>query len=328
MLKLGIGQTYSPTNFFISNQVVAGDTNMLPVGGIYSGRNPMVRFRFGNLDIAFVKPDTPTLEDCETEACECTDEIEIDTNEDGEIDPDTEVFPVELTVDGFDTGKAICLADAPCSTGLVSDTDVKFPRLEGRYLFQMAGVTLELGAAWQKYEVVGKFDSDGNACIDCDDFDDEEEEDITSWFIYLGGKYSAGPFTFGGNVWKSQNPGNMSMGFGTPGQPDTGGSPGEDFAQFDDGDVEDTDGFGYLLVGAFSPNDMITLEAGWGATNYDNDAFDDDDDTVAYYVQARIMLAKGVWLVPEIGKFDYKEGIDGEDEGDLTYYGAKWQINF
>jgi hypothetical protein len=61
MLKLGIGQTYSPTNFFISNQVFAGDTNMLPTGGIYSGRNPMVRFRFGNLDIAFVKPDTPTI---------------------------------------------------------------------------------------------------------------------------------------------------------------------------------------------------------------------------------------------------------------------------
>ena len=152
----------------------------------------------------------------------------------------------------------------------------------------------------------------------------------TSWFLYLGGKYSAGPLTFGGNVWKAQNPGNMTMGFGMPGQPDADGSPGQDFAQWDEDNlnVEDTDGFGYLLVGAFSPNDMLTFEGGWGATNYDNDVFDDADDTVAYYIHARIQLAKGVWLVPEIGKIDYKDDPDGEDEGSMTYYGAKWQISF
>jgi hypothetical protein len=298
----------------------------------------MVRFRFGNLDIAFVKPDAvEKVDECGTNAPKCVSEIEIDTDDDGDIDETIDVD--DLLIEGanaydtdgdgdIDLARGAVFTDYPCSTGLVSDTDVQFPRLEGRYLFQMAGVTLEVGAAWQKYDIVAKYDEDGNACIDCDDFDDEEEEDITSWFVYLGGKYSAGPFTFGGDVWKSQNPGNMTMGFGMPGQSDVGGMPGEDFAQIEDGDIEDTDGFGYLLVGAFSPNDMLTFEAGWGATNYDNDAFDDADDTVAYYVQARIQLAKGVWLVPEVGKIDYKEDIEGEDEGDVTYYGAKWQINF
>jgi hypothetical protein len=150
---------------------------MLATGGIYSGRNAMVRFRFGNLDIAFVKPDAvEKVDECGTNAPKCVETIEVDTDGDGDID----------------LARGAVFTDYPCSTGLVSDTDVKFPRLEGRYLFQMAGVTLELGAAWQKYDVVGKFDEDGSPCIDCDDFDDEEEEDITSWFLYLGGKYSLG----------------------------------------------------------------------------------------------------------------------------------------
>jgi len=48
-------------------------------------------------------------------------------------------------------------------------------------------------------------------------------------------------------------------------------------------------------------------------------------------VNAVINLAKGCFIVPEIGKFDKGEtttaGVKTEN-GDTTYFSAKWQINF
>jgi hypothetical protein len=37
-------------------------------------------------------------------------------------------------------------------------------------------------------------------------------------------------------------------------------------------------------------------------------------------------VAKGMSLVPEYGVVDYE--ADGEDAGDISYYGTKWQIDF
>jgi hypothetical protein len=39
-------------------------------------------------------------------------------------------------------------------------------------------------------------------------------------------------------------------------------------------------------------------------------------------------LAKNVCVTPEIGKLDFMEDSAGKDEGDVTYYGAQWKINF
>jgi hypothetical protein len=60
--RLLLGQTYGPVNIFISNQVWGGDTDMLPYGGVYGGRNPMIRVRFPNinLDIAGLSMSTNT----------------------------------------------------------------------------------------------------------------------------------------------------------------------------------------------------------------------------------------------------------------------------
>ena len=45
--KLLVGQTYGPVNYFASNQVFGGDTDMLIYGGIYGQRNGMVRAKIG-----------------------------------------------------------------------------------------------------------------------------------------------------------------------------------------------------------------------------------------------------------------------------------------
>jgi hypothetical protein len=95
----------------------------------------------------------------------------------------------------------------------------------------------------------------------------------------------------------------------------------------EDGDVEDNDGWGFLAVVGFTMSDMIRFEGGYGWSEYDAD-FEEEDATSCYYVQASINIAKGFFVVPEIGYIDFQDGPDGEDQGDTTYYGLKWQINF
>ena len=51
-----VGQTYTPLNLFYSNQVFGGDTDLLNVGGVYSGRAPMLRLKYGGFQIAAVTP--------------------------------------------------------------------------------------------------------------------------------------------------------------------------------------------------------------------------------------------------------------------------------
>ena len=65
--KFLVGQHYTPLNMFYSNQVYGGDTDMLNHGGVYSGRAPMLRLKFGSFQIAAVAPaagniDMPTIE--------------------------------------------------------------------------------------------------------------------------------------------------------------------------------------------------------------------------------------------------------------------------
>jgi hypothetical protein len=41
-----------------------------------------------------------------------------------------------------------------------------------------------------------------------------------------------------------------------------------------------------------------------------------------------IALAPGVYVVPEVGYFDFDNNAKGEDAGSQFYLGGKWQIDF
>jgi hypothetical protein len=41
-----------------------------------------------------------------------------------------------------------------------------------------------------------------------------------------------------------------------------------------------------------------------------------------------INIAPGFFIQPEVGMIDFKEDFDKAEQGDFTYFGAKWQINF
>ncbi|MDZ7665858.1 MAG: porin [Desulfotignum sp.] len=59
--SLLVGQTYTPLNMFYSNQVYAADNDLLAQGGVYSGRDAMIRLKFGDFQIAAIAPDTSAI---------------------------------------------------------------------------------------------------------------------------------------------------------------------------------------------------------------------------------------------------------------------------
>ncbi|MEX1303119.1 MAG: hypothetical protein AB1Z16_13225 [Desulfotignum sp.] len=58
--SLGIGQHYTPLNYFYSNQVYGSDNDLLAQGGVYSGRESMIRLKFGGCEIAALAPNDRT----------------------------------------------------------------------------------------------------------------------------------------------------------------------------------------------------------------------------------------------------------------------------
>ena len=244
--KMLVGQTYGPVNIFISNQVFGGDANMLPYGGVYGARNPMVRFSFGGLKLAFITPQT---------------------------------------------------------TNLAAETDVTIPRIEASYGLKLAGLSLSLQGGYNTFDVVDATGSD---------------ENVACHILALSASYGAGPFSIAGDVYTGQNL--ADYGIWTVG---TAGA-----ALDATGDVLDNDAFGFLVVVGFSANEMMRFEAGYGQASFDLDDAAEEDEVSAMYVQAKITFAKGVFIVPEIGKIDYRDDNTGADEGDTFYYGLQWQIRF
>jgi hypothetical protein len=250
--SLLVGQTYTPLNWFYSNQVYGSDNDMLAQGGVYSGRAGMLRLKFGTFEIAAVAPNEDT------------------TN-----------------------------TNAGAGT-----TEVDFPAIEAKYTFNFDSGKVQIAGGYNAYEL-----TDGGVTYDVD-----------SYVVALGGTLNFGAFYLASNVWVGDNPGNL-MAVSVDG--DNAWNDG--FGSIQGGQFYDNEAYGFILVGAYTVNDMFRLEAGYGIANTELDMSGAVEDEVAtYYLQSTITLAPGVMVIPEIGM------IDGEESGDLerTYFGAKWQINF
>ena len=257
--KLGVGQHYTPVNYFISNQTFGADANMLNTGGIYDGRRGMVQARIGGFKFALVTPQSST-------------DI---------LDPMT-----GGTFGGF-------------------DTDISWPKLEAAWAFNFGGFSGKVLGGYNQYKVVA---------IDRD-------ETLDSYILGLGLKWDIGPFWLGGDVYMGRNTGNFGMWTASP----------SSVAGWDSVDEKlvDSDAFGWLFVVGFKMSDMFAFEGGLGSADFDYDISGADSASVsAWYVQANIAFAKGVFIVPEIGQVNFGDDLNGDDTGKSTYYGLKWQINF
>lgn len=180
------------------------------------------------------------------------------------------------------------------------DIDTTWPKIEASYNMKMDNFFVDLSGGYQTYEANGV--------------------DVDSYLLQLGGGMDFGAAYFKANVFVAQN--GDAYGLYNAGLH-------SDAMGFAAGDVVDTDTLGWLVVCGFKVSDMLTIEGGYGAIESELDASGADaDEGAQYYINASITLAPGVYVVPEIGVRDFKDSAGGADEGDLTYFGAKWQINF
>jgi len=209
---------------------------------------------------------------------------------------------IQLSTGGFKI--ALVEPNTKALPGYASvDTDTTLPKIEASYGFKAGPVGLTAVGLYNTYDVVNAAD---------------KEEGVDSYLLGLGFNIGLAPAYIKGDVWFGQNLGNTTM-----------WETGTANAAWVNGDVEDNDNMGYLLVVGFKVSDTLTFEAGYGYAEHDRDDFTTEDDVSAYYAQATINLAKGAFIVPEVGVVDYGDDpTTGADQGDNTYFGAKWQINF
>ncbi len=232
-----------------------------------------------------------------------------------------DMFDFDLAlVDPQDRGGGLVVDDRLAAgrgqdAGTIRDLDISLPQLEARMLFNWGPMQMEFGGAWSKFKETYVIT---NA---------ERRYSVTAWGLHFGIKYAAGPFYINGNVHTGQN--NSYLG-----QWVADAARAWYYAPNDA--VIDSDRWGWQLVAGFNLNDMIAFEAGYGQAKVD---YNDprvpvagvtfvDNKVAAYYIQTRISPYKGVTIIPEIGKKDYKNDILGADEGDTTYFGVYWRISY
>lgn len=217
-----------------------------------------------------------------------------------------------LTLGAFDIA---LLTNALETTGIApagSDPDWNLPKLEASYLMKFGTFDLRPFGGVQYFKV----DQGASALTD--------DLDIWSYVIGIDSMINIGAFYIAPQIAYGQNWANAGWGNGRWGATYARASlNGTD-------DTNDAKSLSAMLVAGLKFTDTLQFEAGIGYRNDDADV-SGVDDAVAWetYLQAVITLAKGVYLVPEIGYIDFGDDpVDDDNVGYRWYAGAKWQINF
>lgn len=209
-------------------------------------------------------------------------------------------------------------------TGAVSgspagaDTDTTIPKIELSYTLSAKPVTFTFGGLYNHTELISG-----------EDTPTEQSYDIDSYAGLVCGKGNFGPVYVAGQVYYAQNFGNSGNGI----VGDLRNTP-----TIVGNDIEDAKSIGYLGVLGFKAGDSLYFEGGYGGVQSEGDLganSEFEDECSSWYVQAKITLHKGVYLIPEFGQVidgDYETTANGVtttvEGGEETYIGAKWQIDF
>ena len=212
---------------------------------------------------------------------------------------------ISLSFGGFE----VALIDSS-SAGIISgmttgDVDEYLPKIEAGWGMSFDTWNFGVQGGFQTYQV----ESAGAA---------DEDVDVTSYTLGANVGVNFGPIyvkaaaTFGTN-WAN-----------------AGWHISSNGATYDgDDDTDDVDSYQVAGVVGWKFTDQLSFEFGTGYREDESDApGEDTDDNWESYINATVSLAPGVWLIPEIGYTDLGDDIDGDDEGDRYYIGAKWQIDF
>ena len=170
---------------------------------------------------------------------------------------------------------------------------------------------------------------------------------VDSWVVGAGADLNFGPFFVKPQVSYYQNGAaagwlqNNYRPFSTSGFVSQINSVyGTDLQVVGSNNVLDAKNLMAMLAVGFKPTESLGFEAGVGYVGYETDSYQGvkiKNNYLEYYLQAVFTLAKGVYIIPEIGYRDFgTQDVDKPfdivapdvDLGSLFYAGAKWQIDF
>ena len=219
-----------------------------------------------------------------------------------------------LSFGGFNIA---AITTSTSNLGAVGDVDSYIPKLEASWGMGFDNFSFGLMGGFQTYTI-----EDATSLVD----GRQNDVDVDSYVIGAMGTFNIGPGYIKGSVAYDQN--GFEGGWLTAiGAPEYLG-----FSIWDgDDDVNDVNTFQAALVGGFKMSDMLSFEGGFGYADidWDVDGFDNYAQWNAY-VQAVVVMAPGVYVIPEVGYFDFGDFADDSDidQGNTFYAGAKWQIDF
>ena len=220
-----------------------------------------------------------------------------------------------------------------------STTEVIIPKFEASYQMNFTdAISAHAFGGFQTYDI-----KSANLL-----FGGTDSRSVQSWVVGLGADMNFGPFYVKPQVSYYQNGAvagwlnanyltatkrgfveDFNANFGTAIPVDTVST-----------EVLDGNNLMAMLAVGFKPTESLGLEAGVGYVGFDTDSIQGisiKNTYMEYYLQAVITLAKGVYIVPEVGYRDFgkNEGdrppfvvAPDTDNGSLFYAGAKWQIDF
>ena len=195
------------------------------------------------------------------------------------------------------------------------DADSYFPRLEACYKLVFGPGYIKPFAGLQYYTV--EENGLGNVTGDID---------VWSYVIGVSTRWDIGAFSIGGQLSYGMNQGAVT-GWDTGSNARSSSSP---YLKNGD-DIADVYTLQAMIVPALKFSDTLRFEAGFGYRMDNADGapgFSQPDGEWVAYLQAMITMAPGVYLCPEVGYYDYMDGVNGQDQGNQWYAGAKWQIDF
>jgi hypothetical protein len=194
------------------------------------------------------------------------------------------------------------------SATLFNEVNTTFPKIEARYDMKMDAFALNFIAGYQSYEI--------------ENTTTKQTEDITSYVLGARAKANFGPAYAGLALTWRQNGG--EYGVWTVSKKET--------ALFQGNDLKDATAFGVVAALGWKLNDMFTLEASYAMLDSEQDtSLANEDEAIAYGFIAKITLAPGVYVVPELIFQDNKDRKDDGatvEEGDATIFGVFWRIDF
>jgi hypothetical protein len=287
--KLKVGKDYTPVSQFISGQVYDGDLGLLGIGTQYGNRTGQIAFEFGGFEIALVTPNSEFLSG----------------------------MTIKATV-GVENTAGVITDITAVSTNTNGDLDEIIPKIEAKWGMSFDAWNFGLMGGFNYYSISDVVSSvDGNT----------DDIDVTSYTIGGDVGFNFGPGYVKAAVSYGSNIGNAK--WGIPSLAGTTSGQGG-LAQWDgDDDTNDTTTLMGALVAGLKVSDMLSFEGGFGYRKDSTDGGDVKDTApMAFYVQSVIALAPGVYVIPEVGYYDFDNNSDGDDAGSKFYLGGKWQINF